>query len=76
MSTPELETFLARLYTDAQLRERFLRDPKSEALAAGLAPDQAEELARLDPAALEAACHSFARKRQQKSTHGKRRWFW
>jgi hypothetical protein len=29
--SPEFETFLARLYTDRQLRARFLADPRAEA---------------------------------------------
>jgi len=75
MSTPQFEAFLARLYTDAAVRTRFLRDREGEARAAGLSAEQVESLAELDADALEAAAVSFARKREQKKAHTKRRWF-
>ena len=75
MSTPEFETFLARLYTDAAARARFLRDREGEARAAGLTAEQAAAVAGMDAEALESAAVSFARKREHKERHGKRRWF-
>ena len=75
MSTPEFEAFLARLYTDPEARARFLKDRTAEAIAANLTQDQIASLETLDAEALEAAAHSFARKRQHKLQHAKRRWF-
>lgn len=75
MSTPEFEAFLARLYTDPAVRLRFLHDRFAESQAANLSPEQAASLASLDGEALEAAAQSFARKREQKQRHAKRRWF-
>lgn len=75
MSTPEFEAFLARIYTDAAARTRFLRDREGEARAAGLSAEQVESVKGLDAEALEAAAVSFARKREHKKAHAKRRWF-
>lgn len=62
-----LEAFLARLYTDAELRARFLADPAGEARRAGLDDASAERLAQIDRAGLELAAASFAAKREMKS---------
>lgn len=75
MSTPEFEAFLARLYTDQTLRAKFLLDREGEARAAGLSEQQVASLIELDADALEAAAASFARKRDHKQAHAKRRWF-
>ncbi|MFN7934852.1 MAG: hypothetical protein U0R19_16100 [Bryobacteraceae bacterium] len=75
MSSPEFEAFLARLYTDPEARARFLQDRAAEARAANLTEEQIASLATLDADALEAAAHSFARKREHKLQHAKRRWF-
>jgi len=66
MNSPRFETFLARLYTDAALRERFLADPRGEALRAGLDETQAAALAKIDIAGLGFAARSFGRKRGRK----------
>lgn len=63
MNTPQFEAFLARLYTDAAFRERFLADPRGEALRAGLNDDQAAALARIDRPGLGFAVRSLAKKR-------------
>ena len=42
---PTLESFLARLYTDAAARARFLEDPRGEAARAGLSEAEQERLA-------------------------------
>jgi hypothetical protein len=42
VSTSLLEAFLARIYVDAQAREKFLSDPMAEALRAGLSHDEIE----------------------------------
>lgn len=60
------EAFLARLYTDAELRARFLADPVGEAKRAGLDDATAERLAAIDRVGLELAAESFAAKRAKK----------
>jgi hypothetical protein len=57
------EQFLAALYTDDAFRARFIADPRTTALAAGLPEDDARELARMDMEALRLAARSFAKKR-------------
>ena len=69
MSEPALETFLAQLYTDAELRARFLSDPVSEAERAGLSPANAAAVRQIDPIQLRLAARSFARKRQKRAEH-------
>lgn len=63
MSGPRLEAFLARLYTDAELRARFLADPAREAERAGFGADEREALAAIDRDGLVLAAESFAAKR-------------
>ena len=65
MSSPALEAFLALLYTDAAVRERFLLDPESEARKAGLPATDAAALGQIDRAGLQMAASSYARKRAQ-----------
>jgi hypothetical protein len=60
------EAFLARLYTDAELRARFLADPVGEARRAGLDQETAERLASIDRKGLELAAASFAAKKSRK----------
>jgi len=62
-----LETFLARLYVDAEARRRFLGDPVTEARRAGLTTADAERLAAVDRDGLELAATSYARKRAAKA---------
>ena len=64
MTTPRFERFLASLYTDEDLRERFLADPHACAHAAGLAPQEIEALANIDTTGLELAARSYAGKRR------------
>jgi hypothetical protein len=71
MSSPALETFLAALYTDAGLRERFLQDPESTALHAGLSQEEAGMLDDIDRVGLQMAANSYARKREQRRRRGK-----
>jgi hypothetical protein len=64
------EAFLARIYTDAEARQRFLADPAGEAARAGLcAEDQAAAL-KIDRAGLRLAARSFAHKRARKGRGG------
>ena len=65
MSTSLLEAFLARIYVDAQARERFLSDPAAEALRAGLSHDEIEAVKQIDQVGLELFTVSLKRKRQR-----------
>lgn len=58
-----LEAFLARLYTDAALRHRFLADPRAEALRAGLPGATAQALAAIDRDGLVLTAESLAQRR-------------
>jgi len=68
MSSVALETFLARLYTDAAARRRFEADPQSEAMRAGLSAEETHALAQCDRIRLAMAAESFGHKRAR---HGK-----
>jgi hypothetical protein len=70
---PEFETFLARLYTDAQLRSRFLTDPRGEAERHQLTTDECSDLERIDRAGLELSARSFAHKRALNAAQRTRR---
>lgn len=63
MSAVALEAFLARLYTEAPLRRRFLDDPAAVAREAGLAPEEVAAMEAIDRVGLELAAESYARKR-------------
>ena len=65
MSTSLLEAFLARIYVDAQAREKFLRDPTAEAVRAGLSDDEIEAVKQIDQVGLELFTVSLERKRQR-----------
>ena len=73
---PEFETFLARLYTDAQLRERFLADPRAEAERHQMTVEECAALERIDRAGLELSARSFAHKRARKSSRRPARSWW
>lgn len=64
MSVSRLEAFLARIYVDAEARERFLSNPNAEASSAGLSTDEIEALKQIDQVGLELLADSLARKRQ------------
>lgn len=67
MSSPALEAFLARLYTEPELLAQFLADPGSTAaMHAGLDATQIAALHHVDRAGLQMAATSIARKRQQR----------
>ncbi|PHV51282.1 hypothetical protein CSQ91_09260 [Janthinobacterium sp. BJB301] len=69
MSSPALETYLARLYTDDALHDAFLLDPRAQALLQGLSPEEAEAMAAMDRVGLQMAAASYRAKR---SAHGNR----
>ncbi len=62
-----LETFLARLYTDDALRSAFLAAPLDTALAEGASPSEAESLAAMNPESLTLAARGFTRKRDRRA---------
>ena len=65
MSSLALETYLARLYTDAAARRKFSADPGGEARRAGLSTAECRALAACDRVGLEMAAESFGHKRAQ-----------
>jgi hypothetical protein len=70
MSSPRFETFLARLYTDEAVRERFLADPAYAAAQAGLDPEEYRALSNIDVTGLRLAAAGFAHKRAHKPRKG------
>lgn len=73
MSAQSVEGFLARLYTDRALRDRFFHDPVAVATQAGLDGGEAAAVANLDRVGLELAADSYERKR---SAHQRPRPTW
>jgi hypothetical protein len=67
MTEPPLESFLAQLYTDAEMRARFLADAAAEARQAGLSPADCAAVLKIDPIQLRLAARSFAHKRRKRS---------
>jgi len=65
VSTSLLEAFLARIYVDAQARERFLSDPEAEASGAGLSHDEIEAVKQIDRVGLELFAVSLEQKRER-----------
>jgi uncharacterized protein len=70
------ETFLARLYTDAPLRARFLADPRGEAERHDLTAEECAALERIDRTGLELSARSFAHKRALKTSRKRARSWW
>jgi hypothetical protein len=69
MSSPALETYLAKLYTDDAVREAFLLAPHAQALLHGLSPQEADAMAAMDRIGLQMAAASYRAKRAR---HGAR----
>lgn len=70
MSSPALETYLARLYTDDALRAAFLRDPRAQALLQGLSPQEVDAMASMDRIGLQMAAASYRAKRAGRAEQG------
>jgi hypothetical protein len=70
MSAPALEAFLARLFSDAALRERFLHDAKTVTADLPLTEIERAALLEIDRTGLQMAAASYANKR---APHVKRR---
>ena len=64
MSSPRLEAFLARLYTDPPALEALLAAPRAAAQASGLDAAEVEALVNVDRVGLVMAARSFAAKRR------------
>lgn len=71
---PEFEAFLALLYTDTDVRRRFLQDPRGEAVRSGMTAAECDALERIDRDGLELAARSFAHKRARKKQRSVWRW--
>jgi hypothetical protein len=67
MSGATTELFLARLYTDATLRERFLADPVAATADARLDAHERSAIIAIDRDGLALAAQSFARQRVDRS---------
>ncbi len=68
MSSPHFEEFLARLYTDQALLERFLSDPAETCRGFGLNEAECESMRSIDITGLRMAVASFNHKRAAKSS--------
>jgi hypothetical protein len=63
MSSQQFETFLARLYSDCEFRERFLESPEGVVKAAGLDEPEQRALLDIDKPGLRMAARSYEFKR-------------
>ena len=61
-----VEAFLARLYTDAALREAFIANPGDVARREGFVGEAAAALASTDLVGLRLAAESYGRKRERR----------
>jgi len=74
VTSPEFESFLARLYVDSTMRKAFLAHPEQVAREAGLDAASCAALARIDRQGLELAAKSYAQKRAH--ANRRRKWWW
>ena len=65
----DVERFLALLFADAGLRQRFLDGPVKTAREFGLSPEESCSLASIPAQDLQTASRSFERKRWLKARH-------
>ena len=63
MSSQRFETFLARLYSDREFRERFLESPQEVLNAAGLDAQEQRAALEIDQPGLRMAARSYEFKR-------------
>jgi len=74
VNTAAMEAFLARLYTDAALRDSFITAPAEAAHRAGLDEEAVQALVLIDRGGLLLAADSYASKRASRvGADGKRR---
>lgn len=71
----DVERLLARLFTDPDLRERFIADPKSVARQAGLSEQESETIARMQIQDLRTAARSYEYKRDDTRKPVPETWF-
>jgi hypothetical protein len=62
MSSSRLEAFLAKIYVNEQAREKFLADPRGEAIRAGLTESEIVSVEKIDRVGLELTVRSLTRK--------------
>jgi hypothetical protein len=62
-----LEAFLAKLYVNAELRTRFLANPRGEAAKHGFDEQETEALAAIDRIGLKMTAASLTRKARGRS---------
>jgi putative modified peptide len=73
-SAQACEDLLARLFTDAEFRARFRRDPQAVGSELGLDAAARAALERTDWVGLELAARSYAHKRESRA-RVKRQWW-
>jgi hypothetical protein len=67
----DVETLLARLFVEGDLREQFLQNPRAIASRCGLSQEECSEVDAVSASALETAARSYERKRTFKRNHAK-----
>jgi hypothetical protein len=70
MSSPQFETFLARLYSDREFLDEFLRAPERVTRDAGLDHREQQAAVAIDRAGLLMAARSYELKRQARRRSG------
>ena len=73
MSSPRFEAFLARLYSDTEFLNRYLRTPVEVSREAGLDPREQAAAVEIDRAGLLMAARSYELKRGARVRRG--RWW-
>ena len=68
MNTPEVESFLARLYTDENFLARFLDSPGEVLEREKLSTEQRAALAAIDRSELMLAANSYRHKRDSRKS--------
>ena len=68
MNTPEVEAFLARLYTDEDFLARFLGSPGEVLEREKLSTEQRAALAAIDRSELMLAANSYRHKRESRKS--------
>jgi hypothetical protein len=69
MSSPQFETFLARLYCDREFLEEFMRNPDRVIEDARLSERERQAAIAIDRAGLLMAVRSFESKRDARKAH-------
>jgi len=68
LNTPEVESFLARLYTDEDFLARFLKSPQDVLGHEALSSEQRAALAAIDRSELMLAANSYRHKRDNRKS--------